>query len=308
MIQEYSFKNILCNSDLVLLKEIVNNNVNICLKYVSITDQYRQYLMKIFQIEKIIFELNYRSGIVILKKINESSLSLYDSKHIFWLISNLIGIPLEQNISGDLVYSAKDLGHSQEALKLKPRIRGTKTRAALDLHTDSAPNFRGNTPDIIGLHCLNRAYEGGETVLMQAKDLVHLLKNEKPEFFTRLQKPFYFDKRSECTDGEPNTLFVPIISYKNGFSLRYSFVRIVDGYDIKGIPIDTVGFNALKYINQSFLNNRLIYKFYLEDGDMLYLNNSTVLHGRTAFIDSIHSSKKRTINRIWLKNHFTYNL
>jgi len=45
----------------------------------------------------------------------------------------------------------------------------------------------------------------------------------------------------------------------------------------------------------------LLYRMMLEPGDLQFLNNRTVMHGRTRFEDFDQIARKRLMLRLWLK-------
>jgi alpha-ketoglutarate-dependent taurine dioxygenase len=65
--------------------------------------------------------------------------------------------------------------------------------------------------------------------------------------------------------------------------------------------LDTPGFTEAyeKFLEVSE-RDELVYRFMLEPGDLLFLNNRTVLHGRSGFEDHDGLDNKRLMLRLWL--------
>jgi len=64
--------------------------------------------------------------------------------------------------------------------------------------------------------------------------------------------------------------------------------------------ISDLQWEAVGYFDSVLRRPDLMYTAYLRPGDVQILNNQTILHSRTAFIDSIHEVEKRTLFRLWL--------
>jgi hypothetical protein len=65
------------------------------------------------------------------------------------------------------------------------------------------------------------------------------------------------------------------------------------------MPADLV--EALDYFDTIKLRDSTGIHFMLERGEMLFLNNLTSLHARTAFEDYEEAHRKRHLLRLWLK-------
>lgn len=81
------------------------------------------------------------------------------------------------------------LGYAQD-MKLM-----ISTAARQFFHTDAA--------DIVGLLCLHKAKEGGESDVVSAHNLWNTLQKERPDVAELLVKPdWYFDRKGEVSDGQ----------------------------------------------------------------------------------------------------------
>lgn len=69
------------------------------------------------------------------------------------------------------------------------------TSARQYFHTDAA--------DIVGLLCLHKAMEGGESDVVSAHNLWNTLQAERPDVAELLTKPnWYFDRKGEVSEGQ----------------------------------------------------------------------------------------------------------
>ncbi|MBE9108125.1 TauD/TfdA family dioxygenase [Nodosilinea sp. LEGE 07298] len=254
---------------------------------------------------KVLQELKTGCGFLVLQGLPAEKYTDDEICMVYWSLSNFLGTVLVQNIQGDRLYSVFDKGYSQDDLISKSGVRGTQSRAPLAPHTDSAPLFRNQSVDVVGMFVLKPAKTGGDSLLISAKTLHNIILEKSPELLERLYQSYYFDRRAELQPGEtPETLLAPIFSYKNCLSVRYSKIRIFKGYEAENLPIDSVTLESIGVIEYLIKQDKIAISLQLNRGEMLLVNNYSILHGRTAFEDDPQPEKKRRLMRIWLSSTF----
>ena len=67
------------------------------------------------------------------------------------------------------------------------------------------------------------------------------------------------------------------------------------------IENDVAALEAFEVFKTTAARDGLLYRTMLEPGDLQFLNNRTVMHGRTAFEDFDEVDRKRLMLRLWLK-------
>ena len=74
---------------------------------------------------------------------------------------------------------------------------------------------------------------------------------------------------------------------------------IEKGHQRAGLTIRPDRMEALDRLDRALCSERLAVRFGMEKGDMLWLNNHTIAHNRTAYTES--SEAPRTMIRLWLE-------
>ena len=146
----------------------------------------------------VLRELETGCGFVVLDRIPLEQLSSEEAVLAHWLIGQMIGKPITQNIKGTLLYDVHDIGadYTQGA-------RFSVTNARSSFHTDGA--FNPMMPDYVGLLCLRTAQSGGENQVLSAYSLHNALGHRYPHVLETLYEPFCFDRRGEFVQGESPT-------------------------------------------------------------------------------------------------------
>lgn len=220
----------------------------------------------------------------------------------FAAIAVQLGHIVPQTVAGALLYSVRDEGYQLDRDYGQAGVRTSKTTSAFGFHTDSPAKLAGHTPDLLGLFVLQTAKSGGESALADGRAVYRTLAAEHPEALARLKQPFWMDRRAELPPGEPHILPVPVFAGNvddETFSVRYVRLYIVKGQQLAGCPLTPEEFSALDAFEQTAA--RLSLSLRLEPGDIQFLDNTTFLHGRTAYEDYDEPDRKRHYLRIWIE-------
>ena len=201
-----------------------------------------------------------------------------------------IGTPLSQNINGDLVLSVKNAALSEN----DPKVRGPNTNKKLSFHTDRC--------DVIAFLCLQPAKSGGENQIVESEKIQQIIKKERPDLHSTLCQNFPY--KTHTIDSANTLPFCeqPIFSWSNDF-FACSYLRVlIDRADQSpDCPsLSKIQKEALYFLDSVCERKELQTCFTMKRGEILFLNNWTTLHRRTAFEDFEDPLKKRHLLRIWL--------
>lgn len=77
--------------------------------------------------------------------------------------------------------------------------------------------FHADPSDIVGLLCIARALEGGESDIVSVHHVFNTLQKENPEVVKTLTKPiWYFDRKGEVSKGEEPYIRNPVLYLEDG--------------------------------------------------------------------------------------------
>lgn len=102
--------------------------------------------------------------------------------------------------------------------------------------------------------------------------------------------------------GDMHSWVEPVYSVADGVlscSLRRNTVQ--QAIEQSGLPVSQLTLDALACFDQLAENPDLYLEMEMQPGDLQLVNNYTVLHGRTAFVDYEEPDKKRELLRLWLR-------
>jgi TfdA family taurine catabolism dioxygenase TauD len=235
----------------------------------------------------------------IVDRLPMAELDSGEATAIYWLLSSMVARPVAQKLDGTLIYDVLDTG--AEALP-GSGVRPDKTSIEIRFHNDNA--YNATPPDYVGLLCLRRAMSGGHSRVISFHTAHNRLLAQCPERLARLYEPFWFDRQREFHEGESPIFAAPVFAggTETEPKARFSVHQINSGYALKGEPVDPAGEAALAAMLEIFEDPALSIDFDLEPGHIQFVDNRTLGHSRTAFVDYPEPTQKRHLVRLWLRD------
>jgi alpha-ketoglutarate-dependent taurine dioxygenase len=199
------------------------------------------------------------------------------------------GQPLSQNAQGEMV------GHVVDATGDDPTPRMYRSNLELRPHSDVTA--------MIALACWHKAQSGGASMIVSAVAVHDEIRAREPRLLERLYGGYHYHRLGEQgPDEETATPYrIPVFSVRNReLSCRYQRAGIAAGHRERGVPLTGEDIEALNLFDEVARapQNRL--SFYLERGEMIVINNYTVMHARTEFRNFPEPERQRRLVRLWL--------
>ena len=214
---------------------------------------------------------------------------------LYWGIGLHLGDPWPQNAKGHVMGDVTDQGKSVT----DPTFRGNELGlVALDYHTDGA--------DVIGLMCLRKAARGGLSCVANAVAIYNELVATRPDLAEALFAPQPYDTRGEQAPGaKPYYLFPVFTEHQDRFFIRFIPAYIRASQRHPDAPrLSPLVIEALDTVSAMARDPRFNVYMDLAPGEMQFINNYHVLHGRTAYEDDAATGHKRHFKRLWLATNY----
>ncbi|MCD6048359.1 MAG: TauD/TfdA family dioxygenase [Gammaproteobacteria bacterium] len=239
---------------------------------------------------KFLAQLENGIGTLLLRGINPAQYSLEELYKLFWGLGLYFGTAVSQSPAGELIHEIKDQGYKIGEAK----ARGTNTSAALEFHNDPC--------DVAALFCIQDAINGGESMLVSSVAIHNKMLQDCPELLAELYQPFYFRRHHMDTMQKIEYECRPIFAIEQGFFacnlLRFLIDKAQELPDVPRLTAKQI--QALDTFDAIAKDLSMHYKFTMQPGDISFVNNFVVLHGREAFADQEAIERKRLLLRLWL--------
>lgn len=240
------------------------------------------------KISAIRHELKDGFGAVLIRGLPVDQIDLLDAAIVYWGIGRHLGTACSNNPQGELLGHVTDLGKTQK----DPNTRGYQTSEELPFHSD--------TSSIVGLLCVRTSKSGGLSKISSSVALYNEMLKRSPESVTVLSESFCWTKYGEVDEGERRYYEAPVFNFINGL-LCTSFgpTHIAKGHELPEVqPLTEPQRKALALAKS--IAEEQHYAMELRPGDIQLLNNSTVVHSRTSYVDWPELHKRRLLLRLWL--------
>ncbi|KAK7192945.1 taurine catabolism dioxygenase TauD [Paraphaeosphaeria sporulosa] len=241
-------------------------------------------------------ELIDGKGFILFKGLPVQQWGNHKSAVAYMGLGTHLGYFVSQNAHGHVLGHVKDLGEDSSAID---RVRIYRTNARQFFHADDA--------DLVGLLCIAKALEGGESDLVSSHAVWNALQKENPDVARTLTEPiWYFDRKGEKSVGEEDWIRTSVFYLEKGANPRvYSkwdpyYIRSLTRFSDKGLipPLSDAQQRATTVLEETC--QRLALHMILEVGDIQFLSNNHILHARTAYKDFAPPAPRRHLMRLWL--------
>jgi len=247
------------------------------------------------KLEGIERELIDGRGFTRISALDHTRYSDDDLTMLYWGIGLHLGDPWPQNAKGHVMGDVTDQGKSVT----DPTFRGNELgQIALDYHTDGA--------DVIGLMCLRKAKSGGLSCVANAVAIYNELVRTRPDLAEALFAPQPYDLRGEQAPGaKPFYTFPVFTEHKDRFFIRFIPAYIRASQRHADAPrLSPLVLEALDTVSAMARDPKYNVYMDLQPGEMQFINNYHVLHGRTSYEDDAASGHKRHFKRLWLATNY----
>jgi hypothetical protein len=166
---------------------------------------------------------------------------------------------------------------------------------ALPFHCDGS--------DLVGLMCLQNGLSGGLSAVANSVRIHNALVREAPELAAEMYRPQPYDYRGEHKEGGRPFYELPVFTEWKG----RLFVRCIPPYILasqrhaEAPRLTETAKRALRRIVELADDPENHVTMELRPGDMQFINNYHVMHGRTAYEDDRAAGRIRHLKRLWLE-------
>lgn len=234
-------------------------------------------------------ELRYGRGFLLLRGLPRDRWSLDDKARVYVGLGAHIGRLAPQSYLGEL------LGHVIDVSDVEAQARGYHKGGAQSMHTDNC--------DVVSLTCVRSAKSGGISRFVSVAAVHNRLLEERPELLETLYGDYVFRRMeldAEYGTGKMTKKVVIFSRETGGLTCNVSGAypyRAVEAGDAVMTPRQIEALAELKRISAL---PELYLDMPIEEGDIQFLNNRTILHGRTGYEDWPQMARRRHLMRLWL--------
>ena len=241
-------------------------------------------------ISEILNELLSGRGFVMLRGLPIKNWSIEKAATIYMGLGRHMGSLRSSNGKGHLLGHVRDQG-----VKVEAGARFYQTNRKLDYHTDSA--------DIVGLLCLQKAKEGGESFIASSMALYNKMIERRPDLMSAMFTPYPTDRRGEVPEGRDPWFEIPIFNWYQGHLscvyLRH-YIEEAQRHFPSAPRLTREQVEVMDEIDAILQEPGLALQMAFEQGDIQFLHNHQILHSRNDFENWPDPKLQRHLLRLWI--------
>ena len=241
-------------------------------------------------ISEILNELLSGRGFVMLRGLPIKNWSIEKAATIYMGLGRHMGSLRSSNGKGHLLGHVRDQG-----VKVEAGARFYQTNRKLDYHTDSA--------DIVGLLCLQKAKEGGESFIASSMALYNKMIERRPDLMSAMFTPYPTDRRGEVPEGRDPWFEIPIFNWYQGHLscvyLRH-YIEEAQRHFPSAPRLTREQVEVMDEIDAILQEPGFALQMAFEQGDIQFLHNHQILHSRNDFENWPDPKLQRHLLRLWI--------
>ncbi len=230
-------------------------------------------------------------GFVVLRGLPRAEVDLDAFTAITWGVGRWFGRAISQNAGGRLVEHVCNTSKSDAT----PRMYASAFE--LSLHNDVTA--------MLSLACWQPGLTGGENMLGSGLAIHEEIARLRPDLLEVLYKGFHYHRLGEEAEGAPqySPWRMPVFS-KVGeqVSVRYQRTGYLAAHHDFGLGLTEAELDAADLFEELGRDPRFRIELALGPGDMVVINNYTVMHARKAFTEGDTDETRRRLVRYWFDN------
>ena len=230
-------------------------------------------------------------GIALLRGIPVGRYPREDLARIYLGLGRHLGTLRSQNAAGHVLGHVCDIGHDHHK---NADQRGYAAAGPMGFHTDSV--------DIVALMCLQPAKTGGDTKVVSSVTVHNEIWKRRPDLAPLMFEPVFRDRRGEIPEGKDPWWVMPVYQWHEGdlFS-HYSSVYIRSaqrfGAAARFSDAQLELFDLLEAVAEE---PALHLQMPFAAGDIQFVNNHHMFHGRASYEDWPEPDRRRHLLRLWV--------
>lgn len=240
--------------------------------------------------------LRYGVGFAMLRGLPRDRYDTDDMARIYFGLGAWLGQTMVQSHKGEV------LGHVMDHSGLEVSPRAYHAGGHLGMHTDSS--------DIVGLMCLRAAESGGASRIASAVAIHDHIASTRPDLLRILYRGFYYRRMDlDAQHGTGRLLSpapVPVFTLRRIDGVVSLNCYFLGGYARRAaaqgdVRLTQMEIEAIEHVEALAASSDFHLDMEFAEGDIQFLNNRLMLHGRTDYKDAAKIEKRRHLLRLWLK-------
>lgn len=241
-------------------------------------------------LQRLVRECDGGCGLLLVRRMPLENLSEEHIHRLYWGLSLHLGVVMPQSGKAELIGD------------IRARPSTYENRDARGYTSGRAQNPHVDTADIVMLMVRQRAKEGGVSRLCSSVTVHDTIVDTRPDLAAALYDPVPLTWVTPDPVSGETWYTLPVFGFNGAhFASRFSYNRSMKANKLPDTPkLTPLHLEAFDCALATANNPDLRLDMHFEPGDLQFVVNHQILHGRTAIIDHEEEHLKRHVMRMWI--------
>lgn len=246
--------------------------------------------------------LEHGPGLVRLQGLQLEDLTEEERRIMFYGIGQTIGTSVSMSRQGMMMSDVTDEG--AKSAKRYGHVKDEQDNEFLSsrarVHSTGQLRFHNDRCDVVALLCVASAASGGISRLASVPMIHNIMLERRPDLLALLFGDYHRSRLGEEFGDNANWYSIPIFAQTDGhFTSHYSRTFIEAAQlqpDVQKMTADQ--WQAMDLMHE--IADEVAFETAQAPGEIQFLNNHVVFHGRTEYQDPPQPNPRRLLHRLWI--------
>jgi hypothetical protein len=241
-------------------------------------------------------------GLARLKGLLLEQLSEEERRIMFYGIGQTLGTPVSMSRQGMMMSDVTDEGANSAARygHVKDEDDNDFLSSRARVHSTGKLRFHNDRCDVVALLCVAAAASGGTSRLASVPMIHNIMLERNPDLLALLFGDYHRSRLGEEFGDNANWYSIPIFAQEHGhFTSHYSRTFIEAAQLQPDVQKMTAAqWQAIELMHE--IADEVAFETAQSPGEIQFLNNHVVFHGRTEYQDHPEPGPRRLLHRLWI--------
>lgn len=241
-------------------------------------------------------------GLARLNGLHLEELTEEERRIMFYGIGQTLGTPVSMSRQGMMMSDVTDEGANSAKRygHVKDEDDNDFLSSRARVHSTGQLRFHNDRCDVVALLCVAAAASGGISRLASVPMIHNIMLERRPDLLALLFDDYHRSRLGEEFGDNANWYSIPIFAQQEGhFTSHYSRTFIEAAQLQPDVEKMTAAqWQAIELMHE--IADKVAFETAQSPGEIQFLNNHVVFHGRTEYQDHPEPDARRLLHRLWI--------
>jgi hypothetical protein len=241
-------------------------------------------------------------GLARLQGFQLTDLTESERRIMFYGLGQLLGTPVSMSRQGMMMSDVTDEGaaSAERYGHVKDERNGDFLSSRARVHSTGKLRFHNDRCDVVALLCVASAARGGASRLASVPMIHNIMLQRRPDLLALLYEDFHRSRLGEEFGDNANWYSIPIFAQHDGHFTSHYSRTFIEAAQLQPdvMKMTDTQWEAIDLMHE--IADEVALETAQSPGEIQFLNNHVVFHGRTEYQDHPEPGARRLLHRLWI--------